>query len=496
MRLGASTVGTVATFILLLAGCASFGFGGGSAQLADPAAGCGAPRGRARPVPRPRWVARAPAAPRSSGGGEEVVPRWLSRRSGPPRTCIFCDYTDPELEPVRELRFTEDGRRLVVAGDKRLTTIWDLQTSSPLGAFRPSAQEFGVFVQAISPDGRFVSNRAKDTLELWDTTTHTRARGLAGHRKSSEFSEEIDAAAFDATASLVATGDEKSTLRLWAVGDGRLLRTFDVGHGELQALAFSPDRRFIATASDDDAAVRLRDVETGRLFAVLPTDDDGIANLVWSNDGRRLAAADYTKSVVVWDLERCKAIRPRGRPRGRRGWSGFLSSLAIAPRGDLLVGAFLDDGLAMWDAATGARIQLVEPLADDSVNAVAISPGGELLAAGTALGTMIWRLPSLEPLVFLAQSTTSPEAAYVLDLVRPDVDVDVFGASAEPWPEFGGHFEAFGGAEKLLLCRTAGEAKGPPAAGCIERRHVAGLLSRRLLGEELIAAPTASDETL
>jgi WD40 repeat protein len=72
------------------------------------------------------------------------------------------------------------------------------------------------------------------------------------------------------------------------------------GHkGEALAVAYSPDRRRLASASRD-WQVRVWDAATGQLLATLDGHRHTVSALAFSSDGQRLAAAKGA-SVLVWN---------------------------------------------------------------------------------------------------------------------------------------------------------------------------------------------------
>ncbi|HUR53605.1 MAG TPA: WD40 repeat domain-containing protein, partial [Gemmataceae bacterium] len=80
---------------------------------------------------------------------------------------------------------------------------------------------------------------------VWDTVT-----GLLKWR-ADEHTNPVVCVAFSADGRLLASGDERGEVRVWAVSDGRPLGTFGGHAGRVFALAFSPDGKALLSGSAD-----------------------------------------------------------------------------------------------------------------------------------------------------------------------------------------------------------------------------------------------------
>src|SRR5262249_20113525 len=108
------------------------------------------------------------------------------------------------------------------------------------------------------------------------------------------------------------------------------------------------DGRFLATGGDEPG-IRLFDLETAGAERLLRTPMHHVRALVYSPDGRTLAAASALhEDIVLWDP---------GAGRERivlRGSPSPVQSLAFSPDGKSLASGSRNGGTIMvWDLATG-----------------------------------------------------------------------------------------------------------------------------------------------
>jgi WD40 repeat protein len=75
-------------------------------------------------------------------------------------------------------------------------------------------------------------------------------------------------------------------VKVWELESGRLLRSLE-GHTDwVNAVAVSPDGRFIVSGSSDDRTVKVWELESGRLLRSLEGHTDWVWAVAVSPDGR------------------------------------------------------------------------------------------------------------------------------------------------------------------------------------------------------------------
>lgn len=182
----------------------------------------------------------------------------------------------------------------------------------------------------------------------------------------------VESVAFSPDGGTVAGGSFLEA-RLWAVSDGQLLRTIEQGH-TAENLAFSPDGTLLA-AGLSTGGVQLNLVADG---SQLPQLHTGFNNrLAFSPDGQTLATGNRNGMVWLWHLESGEQLAELAPPT-----DAWITALAYAPDGEIVAAGHYDGTINLWTAADGVLLHTLE--SGGTTNGLSFSPDGQLLAvAGT-----------------------------------------------------------------------------------------------------------------
>ena len=180
----------------------------------------------------------------------------------------------------------------------------------------------------------------------------------------------------------LATASEDKTAKLWDPATGKLFLTLKHSDG-VSSVAWRPDGKRLATASDDKTAI-IWDAETGRELLKLGGSGGKLSSVAWRHDGKRLATASDDKTAIIWDAETGRKLLTL------TGHAGSVSSVAWSPDGKRLATASDDKMAIIWDAEAGREL-LTLTGHTGAVTSVAWSPDGNQLATGSADKTAgIW----------------------------------------------------------------------------------------------------------
>jgi WD40 repeat protein len=314
-------------------------------------------------------------------------------------------FTCPHEELVVGVTFSPDGKRLASASGKTdqpgTVKIWDPASGKALFSFRGSARPDSLLHLEFSPDGRWLAaGSADNTAKIWDVTTGDEVYTLPGH------TDLIINVTFTPDGRRLISASRSREVKVWdlppgepggSVPGGRsltprwTLREFF--SNSVWAMALSPDGSRLAIGGPSaDGNVRIYDLTDGSLVHTL-RGDPRIISLMFSHDGRRVAAAGHERIVRLWDTTTGKELL------SLHGHDNIVGRVLFSPDGHRLVSASADGQVQIWDGSPfdqpDPRIRTLGGPDEVEFLGVAFSTDGGLLASASADGSIkLWDVPS------------------------------------------------------------------------------------------------------
>jgi WD40 repeat protein len=311
----------------------------------------------------------------ASGCRDGTVRLWDARTGA--AVAIFRGHTDTVLN----VDFSPDGSRLASAGLGGGMHLWEV----PAGHFPQPGHRSQVTSVAISPDGRLLASAGGDwdpggnryvrgELKLWERAT---GRLLLDHSGPSG----VPCVAFSPDGRFLASASG-GEVTLWDTTTGAAKARLGEPAGGVLCVAFSPDSRLMACAGFG-GTIRVWDVPDRREAFTLAGHTAAVTGLAFSHNGQQLASASFDEFVKVWDVAHREETRTLSA-------NGMVSGLAFSRDGQRLVAGGYFGGVQVWEAATG-RLSLTLKGHIGFVTSVAFSPDGSRIAAASEDSTvMLW----------------------------------------------------------------------------------------------------------
>jgi WD40 repeat protein len=222
----------------------------------------------------------------------------------------------PYFASIEQVAFLPDGQTFIVSGrgvGNDNVIQWRKRRTGRL-IRTVKGDRFHEEARDISSDGKYIVLSLEEgrydhihQLLIRDTATGKLLHKMVGHQDNY-----APSAVFSLDGLLLASaGRRDMTARLWYASTGTPLRVFDDHKGDVLAVAFSPDGKILASGAahhspDDynqpkivDNAVRLWDVQTGRLMQTFKDIRSELYYLAFSPTGKAIAYGSYDGSLVI-----------------------------------------------------------------------------------------------------------------------------------------------------------------------------------------------------
>ncbi len=185
----------------------------------------------------------------------------------------------------------------------------------------------------------------------------------------------VEAVAWSPDGKRIASGSVDNTVQVWDAADGGHVYTYRGHSSSVLAVAWSPDGKRIASGSGDKT-VQIWDAADGGHVYTYRGHPSSVLAVAWSPDGKRIASASLDKTVQVWDAAN------GGHVFTFRGHADIVLAVAWSPDGKHIASGSDDTTVQVWDAVNGSHVFTFRGHAG-FVHAVAWSPDGKHIASSS-----------------------------------------------------------------------------------------------------------------
>ncbi|HEY7428822.1 MAG TPA: serine/threonine-protein kinase [Gemmataceae bacterium] len=271
------------------------------------------------------FLAFSPDGKTLATAGQDGTTRLWDAGSGKERLVLRASNQDIDC-----VAFSPNGKTLATVGNDGITRLWETATGSLLAQLHEHRGE--VVAVVFSPDGKTLATAGDDEIiQLWDVASRKIKDCLKGHIGRIEvlsFSPDgknlischkynegvtpvgmaiswnlatgqghrwdvsgipLAAAAYSHEGGMVAFGEGNGQLQLWDVTLARMQGHWRGHNRSIESVAFSPDDKLLASASED--GVHVWDVASRSLRLSIPLPGERVWCVTFSPDGRTLATS-------------------------------------------------------------------------------------------------------------------------------------------------------------------------------------------------------------
>ncbi len=265
-------------------------------------------------------------------------------------------------------------------------------TDKPRSVHSFFAHEDGVTSASFSSDGQTLATGGYDcAVRLWETGTWNEVRVLSGHRRGH--------VAFSPDGKTLVSGGLHKNATVYDTSTWQPKRQL-YGTSGVWDLAFSANGSQIAIiqpsdfSDDSERPITIRNTASWRLKKTADVGAAYIYAVAFSPEGKRAASATNGGNVSIWNSAFTSKLTEFTAHK-QETWG-----LAFSPDGATLATGGADNIACLWDTATWSVTHELqhEPMAADesfknAVLCAAFSPDGQTLVTGGLDGAVtLWRL--------------------------------------------------------------------------------------------------------
>lgn len=232
---------------------------------------------------------------------------------------------------------------------------------------------------ACSPNGTLIASGSEDcTIKIWEEESGHRLKTLVGHEGT------VWSVSFSPDGTRIASGSSDCTVRIWDVNRGECLRTLSDHKLTVNCVSFSPDGQ-VASASKD-WTIKIWDSDSGKLLKTIRSlNKHAVVTFI---SKKHVAVPDPSGKIIIWDIESGTRLRVlAGHPTG-------VDSIAIATTLDgHIISSSRDGTVKLW-GSDNACLQTLNH--HEPVRAVAISSNRNVIS-GASRSVYLWDLKSGSP---------------------------------------------------------------------------------------------------
>ncbi|MBD2339581.1 hypothetical protein H6G64_21645 [Calothrix sp. FACHB-156] len=202
-------------------------------------------------------------------------------------------------------------------------------------------------------------------------------RTLVGHSKS------VNALALTPDGKYVISGSDDNTLKVWNWQTGEELRTLNGHSSYVNALALTPDGKYVISGSLD-STLKVWNWQTGEELRTLNGHSKSVEALALTSDSKYVITGSSDTTLKVWDWQTGEELRTLA------GHTSSVNAVALTSDGKYAISGSGDTTLKVWNWQTGELLRTIEGHSS-YVNTLTLTPDGKYAISGSGDTTLkVW----------------------------------------------------------------------------------------------------------
>ena len=283
-------------------------------------------------------------------------------------------------------KFSSDGKIIVSTSDNILE-FWSSESMLqeepyPIAFLEEDNQITDI---ELSPNNQILVTTSEYDAKVWNAE-----KLLQGERDLiASIDEEVDYIEFDPDAQYIATILAKeNTAKVWT-NEAVLISAFKESKGFLKTVSFSPDARYILTASKSSAGKAKILSRESSLAIALEGHKKGVSSAEFSSDGQYILTASSDNTAKLWDTEKI-LNKQEAVITTLKGHKGAISTAKFSPDAQYILTASSDNTAKLWDTEKILNKQetAIATLKghEGAVNSAKFSPDGQYILTASFSG--------------------------------------------------------------------------------------------------------------
>ncbi|KNA08380.1 hypothetical protein SOVF_163130 [Spinacia oleracea] len=244
--------------------------------------------------------------------------------------------------PIFSLKWNKKGDYLLTGSCDKTAIVWDVKAGEPKQQF-----EFHTG-PTLDVDWRnnvsFATSSTDNMIYVCKVGDSSPVKTFAGHQG------EVNCVKWDPTGTLLASCSDDSTAKVWSMKEDGFVHDLKDHSKEIYTIRWSPtgsgtnnpNQQLVLASASFDSTVKLWDVELGKLLRSLDGHKEAVYSLAFSPDGEYLASGSLDRSLHVWSLKEGKIVKTYS-------GNGGIFEVCWNKEGDKIAACFANNTVCVLD---------------------------------------------------------------------------------------------------------------------------------------------------